>query len=313
MTLHQMKRFNKSYSRPSSGGKIQVEARLMYLTHQLEKGLSHANFRFGFGHEPMENLAEVIERFREFPDFKDNTAYKSALGALKEYLHRHEGRTDDLSFVHSLFSKEVLEEVNAVVTNAGGSLKFNNNKFQETSNLKNLLEGRHSVREYAARPVTYPELEPALTYAMRSPSVCNRQSTRVRVIFDKALIGEALNIQEGFNGYALPPVLLLLTADNRAFMTPKERNEGFTDGGLFGMSLLLALQDTNLAACPLNTMMKEGAEKATRQLLGIPSNEELVMYIAVGHFKEVSLTCRSTRYPVEDIVTVMEAAGTKSE
>lgn len=59
-------------------------------------------------------------------------------------------------------------------------------------------------------------------------------------------------------------------------MTPQEHNEGFVDGGLFGMSLLLALEKQVLAACPLNTMFRLKAEKVTRRLLGIPEYESFL-------------------------------------
>lgn len=57
------------------------------------------------------------------------------------------------------------------------------------------------------------------------------------------------------------------TADNQAFMNQDERNEGYTDGGLFGMSLRLALEEQQLAACPLNTMLPMKRDEATRKLL----------------------------------------------
>lgn len=60
--------------------------------------------------------------------------------------------------------------------------------------------------------------------SMRTPSVCNRQPTRVHVILDKEVIAEALHIQGGVNGYPAPPALLMITSDLRAFMTSYERN-----------------------------------------------------------------------------------------
>ena len=88
-------------------------------------------------------------------------------------------------------------------------------------------------------------------------------------------------------------------------MAPQEHNEGYTDGGLFGMSLLLALEEQGIAACPLNTMLRNGPEHATRRLLSIPDNENLVMYIAVGHFPSECTTCVSNRFHADDIVTVV--------
>lgn len=83
----------------------------------------------------------------------------------------------------------------------------------------------------------------------------------------------------------MPPVLLLVTSDIRAFMNNGERNEPFVDGGLFSMSLLYALEAYGLAACPLNAMFNLSQDRQTRELLDIPDYEFPVMYIAVGNFR----------------------------
>ncbi len=114
---------------------------------------------------------------------------------------------------------------------------------------------------------------------------------------------KALKIQGGFLGYAMPPVLLLVTSDIRAFMNNGERNEPFVDGGLFSMSLLYALEAYGLAACPLNAMFNLSQDRQTRELLDIPDYEFPVMYIAVGNFPESVPVCYSTRYEPEKIVT----------
>ena len=77
------------------------------------------------------------------------------------------------------------------------------------------------------------------------------------------------------------------------------------DGGLFSMSLLLALESIGLAACPLNTMMTIDRENETRHLLGVPDNEFLVMYIAVGHFSEKILAPISYRFKAKDIISII--------
>lgn len=105
-------------------------------------------------------------------------------------------------------------------------------------------------------------------------------------IADPEKIATALKIQGGFNGYGMPPVLLLITSDIRAFMNNGERNEPFVDGGLFSMSLLYALEAYGLAACPLNAMFSLSQDRKTRALLHIPNYELPVMYIAVGNFPD---------------------------
>lgn len=135
-----------------------------------------------------------------------------------------------------------------------------------------LCERRHAVRSYADEPVSREALKKVVEISLRTPSVCNRQSVRVRILDDARIIGEALKIQGGFGGYAMPPALMVVTSDLRAFMGAQERNEAFVDGGLFSMSLLYALESERLTACPLNAMFGAKTGAAMRALLHIPDN-----------------------------------------
>lgn len=307
MTLVQAHRYNKAYAKFDSNGRYQIAARMTFFTHQIEKGLSHTDFRYGFGHKPLQYLKQAMEKYqRADANYRSSSVYQSALAALHEYAVRHEGHEKEFAFAKSLFPKSIWDESAQVPVTRGGSIlvtaesKSHNNELT----FRELSQNRHSIREYSDQPVSYEEIELAIDLAMRTPSVCNRQPARVKVILDTSKIAEALRIQGGFRGYATPPALILITADNRAFMTPQEHNEGFVDGGLFGMSLLLALEEQGLAACPLNTMFRPKAEKATRKLLGIPTYENPVMYIAVGHFPEAVRTCRSNRRSVDEVTSV---------
>ena len=40
-SLREARRFNKAYAKDTSKGLKQIESRMMYFTHQIEKGLSH--------------------------------------------------------------------------------------------------------------------------------------------------------------------------------------------------------------------------------------------------------------------------------
>lgn len=309
LSLREASRYNKAYAKDTAKGPKQLESRMMYFTHQIEKGLSHKNFRYGFGKRPLQYLSKTLERYSAItPDYASTMPYRSALAALGEYLRRHEGRNEDLAYVRSLFPSETLTEAQKMSDSEGGSFHFaaSDKAGNALLSFRELSEGRRSIREFADRPISYAELKPALDLAMHTPSVCNRQPTRVRVILDRDLIAKVLKVQGGFNGYSTPPALILLTADNRVFMAPQEHNEGYTDAGLFGMSLLLALEEQGIAACPLNTMFRRGPEKATRKLLNIPPYENLAMYIAVGRFPEECSTCVSHRFKSGDITTVIE-------
>lgn len=250
-----------------------------------------------------------MERYqRADAGYATSTVYQSALAALHEYAMRHEDHAEEFAFAKSLFPESVWEAAAQVSANRGGSIAITAKSKLHNKNLpfSELSKNRHSIREYDESAVSLEEIEPAIELAMRTPSVCNRQPSRVKVILDPERIAKALYIQGGFRGYVTPPALILITADNRSFMTPQEHNEGYTDGGLFGMSLLLALEEQGLAACPLNTMFRPNAEKKTRKLLNIPDYENLVMYISVGHFLESTKTCCSKRLSVSEIINIIQ-------
>ena len=306
-TMHQMKRFRRSYARRGSMRQEHLETRIIFFTHQIEKGLSHTDFRYGFGKGVLAQLAPLLESLRSIDtDIAHNDVYQTAISSLHEYRVRHESGNYDLSYAKAMFSVQVWDETAATQDRTGGDLVVR--AADKTDNAKltfsELMEVRHSVREFADAPISVDEIMPAIRTAMRTPSVCNRQPTRVHIITNPDLIRKAMPLQGGFRGYPLPPALLLITGDNQAMMNQDERNECYTDGGLFGMSLLLALEERGVAACPLNTMLPMRRDEATRSLLGIPDSEFLVMYIAVGHFAEEVKTCKSQRFDADTIVRV---------
>lgn len=307
-TMRQMRRFRRSYARRGSTGQKQVESRLIFFTHQIEKGLSHEHFRYGFGKTVLEQFAPLLKQLKNMDaDVQSNPVWTSAIDALHEYRVKHEQAGKDVSSVRMLFDPTIWDAIGDADGKHGGVLvmKAADKSNNMSKTFRELSESRHSLREFSDRPVSADAITQCIDVAMRTPSVCNRQPTRVHVITNPEIIAKAMPLQGGYRGYAMPPALVLITADNRAFMSQDERNEGFVDGGLFGMSLLLALEEAGLAACPLNTMLPARRDDATRRLLHIPDSEFLVMYIAVGHFLPESKTCHSQRFSASDITTVI--------
>lgn len=303
----QSRRFRRWMSREDSTDKARVETRLAFDIHRLEKGLSHVNFRYGFGKGVLREIAKrMVMLEKADPSYNTNPLYNQGLAALEEYKRRHAEANYDLSEIEAMFPKHIWQHTDTMAdSHQAGS--FILNAVDKHSNLDkrfvDLAEHRYSVREYSSDSVSQDMLDKVYEVAMKTPSVCNRQATRIHQITDPAKVKAALDIQGGFHGYAPPPVLLLVTSDIRAFMNEAERNEPFTDGGLFSMSLLYALEAYGLAACPLNAMFTLTQERQTRKLLNIPDNEFLVMYIAVGNFPDTVPVCRSTRKSAESIVT----------
>ncbi len=310
----QAQRYSHWISRPDSQDKARVETRLAFDIHRLEKGLSHQEFRFGFGKRVLLEISKrmtMLERVDS--NYAKNPLYIQGLAVLHEYQERHERVDYDLENIRQCFAQNIWEAAQRYDPNnpmccvrAGSTMLATSSKVDNRSKpFVDLAENRYSVREYANHPVSQELLDKVYAVSMKTPSVCNRQATRVYEITNPEIIAKALRIQGGFTGYKEPPVLLFITSDIRAFMDNNERNEPFVDGGLFSMSLLYALESYGLAACPLNAMFNPNQDKETRDLLGIPDYELPIMYIAVGNFPEVVPVCVSTRKSPEEIVRII--------
>lgn len=301
MSARENRRFLRNYASPLNTGTAQTEAHLTFYVHQIEKGFTYDTYSYGRGKDALRGIARMMRILhREDPGFWNNPVIHEAILALGEYRRRHAEAGKDTSFLDSLFPDAVNKRIAAASEHDYPSIEITLAGKQDnaTATYKQITERRHAVRSYSDEPVAREELEAAVEDSLRTPSVCNRQPTRIRIIQDKDAIAKAFRIQGGFGGYATPPALLVVTGDLRVFMGPNEHNEAYTDGGLFAMSLLYSLEAHNLAACPLNTMFTPQQEKQTRGLLHIPDNEVFVMYIAVGHFKPVNRICRSKRLPL---------------
>ena len=307
-SLDQQKRFYNAIINNGDNDIEQCIARVTFYSHQIEKGLSHSNFRFGFGKTALTNLSLALEELkRSESDYSKCAAYQSAIAALQEYRSKHENANYCINDIIELFPSDIWSDASTSISANGGSVCVKASEKSENGTLpfESLFLNRRSIREFSDVPLTEAEIKHVVDVAMKAPSVCNRQPVRVYAITNESIIKKLLKLQGGFNGYKFPPTLFLITADNKAFLSISEHNEGFVDGGLFSMALLLALEANKIAACPLNTMFSKQIDQQTRNIIGIPRNEFLIMYIAAGHFPDETYTCISRRYPVQDILSII--------
>lgn len=301
------KKYYTNFSNVFSSEENQINAKITFFAHQLEKGLSHRNFRSGFGKKPLSELSRLLNIYINKGYSKNNKVYINALSCLKAYAEKHNNLGETLPEHYVNNFKFIENEIRECKSTIGGFevVKAEQKLDNRNKDYKTLFENRFAIREYANKPVDINMVREVISISMKTPSVCNRQSSRIRVITDKKLIKQALEIQAGFRGYELPPCLLLITTDTSAFIETKERNQVYIDGGLFSMSILNGLEYVGLAACPLHTMFNIKDEVATRKVLNIPENENLIMYIAVGNLNQENLYCKSFRYDSDSITTVL--------
>lgn len=298
-------RFRKShFSDARTANQNQLATRMTFSAHSLEKSLSNDNFEIGHGFMVIGLLRGFLEAYQDQGYDRSHKAYINTISVMKVFYERHKG-TKYQEEIDDIIGERLLRLVVGSTSNVGGAFvisgsdKINNHK----KNFKELAEERFAVRTYADKPVDKKDIEDVISIAMKTPTVCNRQPVRVRVMYDKDIIAKVLEVQGGIAYYDTPPVLILVTADDNSYVGVNERNQGYIDGGLFAMSILYAFEYKNLAACPLHAMFETERDFKIRGMLGIPDNEKLITFISAGHFDKKSGVCKSFRYDPEYILT----------
>jgi nitroreductase len=154
---------------------------------------------------------------------------------------------------------------------------------------------RHSVRDFDDREVPENVLGRAVSLALQSPSVCNRQSWLIR-FFKGDDVLRALAHQRGNAGFGqVVPVVALVTVDTRLFFGTGERNQPWIEGGIFSMSMVWALHALGLDTCMLNLSLGNKSVDQLRIEFDIPEHEVVIMMIAVGYGREGHRVARSPR------------------
>ncbi len=280
----------------------QYSALVTMAYHQLEKGLSLPQPRPFFGQKPLRKLFGLLDRYGD--EYRDCEATLAAHDALNAYLDWHRRR--DLS---SPFLDEVSARVQTLPTKhqaplGDGELPREVPQQLERDVRDRIFAGRRSIRDFAPDDVPLELIEEAVQLALHSPSVCNRQGWRVRCLEDRETIDRALLYQNGNRGFGHTiNRLLVVTSTLGSFVFAGERNQGWIDGGLFAMSLMMALHTLGLASCPLNWNNEAPVDRAFRRAFNIPDEEIVIMFIAVGHYRPGYAICNSPRVSVRHVLS----------
>lgn len=164
--------------------------------------------------------------------------------------------------------------------------------------------GRSSLREYSEEPVNIEVVYRALKLAQKTPSSCNMQPGHTYIIRDAEKIRMSLNIQSGNKGFGHKiQGLLIVTADQQAFISSSERYQHWIDGGMYSMSVVYALHALGLASCCLNWSEDPKRDLLLRRTLGINHSHSIMMMISYGWPDAQNKVCSSPRKPVSDTFT----------
>lgn len=285
--------------------KEKLESYIIKEYHAIEKGLALREPRKGFGISRVNKMIDLIYQYiNEYG--KDNTTNIS-ISALREYIQYSEGfENPDYARLKAKIDT-LLAHYGPIELLNGGTKPISKSdilKAVEQSNFDNFINSRFSIRTFSPEPVSRTLLQDAVRLALTTPSVCNRQAWRVFAVDDSnpELREKLLKIQNGNAGFRDQIKVVLVVTGKISSFFDYERNQVFIDGGMFAMSLVLALHSKGLATCCLNMSLTAEREKIFSKTLGVNDEYVPIMYNAVGHMRDNFKVAQSSRKSVDEIL-----------
>jgi len=271
----------------------QLEARITKAYHSIEKGLSYKNLKLGFGKEVINTLVSLMAEFKKKNYSLYSEFFQTALSNLNEYIKIHESNNFDVTDL-----KEIVANLGQSSNDSGGVIRLTKNGVlgDTKKDFKSFSTSRHSIRDYSEVSVNIELIEKAFHLAQNTPSACNRQGWKTRVISDSEIKKTIRSNQNGNRGFGESiDKFILITTDSQYFAKDRERNQPFIDGGLYAMNLLYSLHYYGIATVPLSAALTLSQEENIRIALNMEESENFIMFIGVGNYIEEFTIPKSTR------------------
>lgn len=279
--------------------KDNLEAYLTKQYHIIEKGLALPKPKRNFGKQKIEKL--VSNAFIYYEKYGGNRVLNNIKKVLNSYLEKNDNLEKNDRELYELIKK--FSETNINLGNAGVKNVFKNEVEDATNiNFYEFMKTRVSVRNFSEEEVSDEKIFEAIRIAKMTPSVCNRQSWRVHYYNKYKTKEKMLSFQNGNSGFTHSINKLLIITTDTKYFTKLEGNQVFIDGGMFAMSLVLALHSLGLGTCCLNTCLPYPDEIRIKKEGNIPNSQRLIMMVGVGNLKESFKVAISDRVPLDKII-----------
>lgn len=278
------------------------KGRLTILYHVIEKGLTMPETRLGFGLPVVNDLIDLLIKFKREKRDLTSLEFTHSCAVLDEYFVFHREKNFDLPAELIQKYDKFRADINS--KNLSQQLKFTREdyfRFKDQS-FERFALSRYSARNYSNVEIPNDILERCIKLAMKSPTSCNRQLNRIYVIKNPKVKEQVLSLQYGNRGFGhLASTLFVLTANISYFQGVNDRNESYINTGMFAMSLLNALHHHEIGACPLNWSVDHKRDTALRAVLGIPDNERIGLVVSAGYLPDEFEIASSPRLEVDKI------------
>lgn len=283
-----------------------MQAYIIKEYHAVEKGLALREPRPAFGAPRIAALADVVEQYINCYGIDSVTSITAF--TLREYLNFDALHQKVPEFLRNKIEKLLLRCDESNQQKTGGTKLIPKSEILDTLNFdyERFFKSRHSARDFSKEPVPTEVILSAIDTARYTPSVCNRQAWKVYVVehSNTELKRTLLNVQNGNKGFGEHISSLIVITGKLSSFFAYERNQVFIDGGMFAMSIVLALHAKGLAVCCLNTSYAMKQYEAFRKSMKMDSDCVPIMFLAVGNLKDDFKVAISERKPLADIVEV---------
>lgn len=274
----------------------QFEASITRLYHTIEKGLAYENYRAGFGKDNVDMLITTLTQYKEKGFDTRKFCYSTALSCLNIYVSKNR----EYGVKNESLEKGI-QSLAGTPNSCGGTRMVSRPQGLDRMNYEELVKLRHSIRHFSTIPVELELLKKAIRLAQYTPSACNRQGWKTRIIADKRRILKVLDNQNGNTGFGHEiDKLLVVTADLRTEQRDRELFQAFIDGGMYAESIINSLFYYGIGSVPLSASLTPIQEHVIREEIGIDDAEVLILFIGVGNYPEGDfLTTQSERKKID--------------
>jgi len=258
--------------------KQDIEYTILQLSHRLEKGLTKSNKKEEWGLEKSQILLSLLINLADSNNensLKDNFYFQVGSSVLDKYLSfRLLEKNDDTLVKMSEKLHEINKEINQ---DYGGTVKYTPIKYDELAPFINVLNNRHSVRDFSKTKPNVEEIKKAIFLANRCPSACNRQAYRVHLI-TKSQRSE-LN---GVSAYDAP-YFLIITSLCSAY-AKNEIEDGTVSASIFAGYLELTLNYYGINTCVIKKEIfnRDLFNDSLRKKFNFKHDEKVILEIAIG-------------------------------
>lgn len=295
------------YNNPQVTSKNSLEAKILRQTHVIEKGMSLRSPKSRFGVEKANELLKYINEFVSYGySISDSIPVKNAIGVLGAYIDFHKARGFKPQSIIDSYNKVMdylpppYECFGIIHTTKKELDGLSHGEFPE------FFRSRHSVRQFSDTPLRIEDVKNSVELAMRAPSACNRQSCKAYFYQSKDINQKLGNLIAGNTGFdSEVQNYIVVTSDMSAFYDAFERNQVYVDGGIFSLALVESFHYFGIASCILQNGEQKEKNKKFREICGnIPENEKIILFIAIGYYKEDFSYAISYRKELSDILKI---------